>query len=399
MASAGLGLTGLMMSIGARPARSASTARTPLVWVWQFSLDDKPEVLAQRLAQYGLGILMKTHDGLKWMSTYDPTPEAIDGPHQVAALARYFEGYGVPFHAWCVVTGDDPAREAQMAASVLEAGARSLYLDIEPHAGFWQGSPEDARAYAAELRRLCPRDEIVLSIDPRPWNLRDTPMDEMTPYVDALAPQQYWTMFDSEANRRLFAADGFEVPPGGPSPEFLLDISNRLLGRYSLPVYHIGPGDSQSTGDWRRFISASPAGVSLWRYGITNDAILSTLGSHSPVLTLSHATGGAASYIVRPGDSLSAIAEVNGISTAALKDFNQLEDEDYIYAGQRLELPQTSGSLKPISVTASGHTVQPGDTLYSIAAAYDTTIDDLVGLNGLSDPDVLVPGQNLQVAN
>ncbi len=43
------------------------------------------------------------------------------------------------------------------------------------------------------------------------------------------------------------------------------------------------------------------------------------------------------------------------------------------------------------------YTVQPGDTLFSIAAIRGTTVNELVALNDLTDPDLLLPGQVLRV--
>lgn len=44
------------------------------------------------------------------------------------------------------------------------------------------------------------------------------------------------------------------------------------------------------------------------------------------------------------------------------------------------------------------HVVQPGDTLWTIAYRYGTTVEALMNLNGLTDPDRLQPGQRLAVA-
>lgn len=43
------------------------------------------------------------------------------------------------------------------------------------------------------------------------------------------------------------------------------------------------------------------------------------------------------------------------------------------------------------------YTVQPGDTLFSIATAHGTTVDVLLGLNAISDPDAIEAGQYLNV--
>ena len=41
------------------------------------------------------------------------------------------------------------------------------------------------------------------------------------------------------------------------------------------------------------------------------------------------------------------------------------------------------------------YVVKEGDTLSQIAAEYGTTIEDLVELNGIADPDSITPGQVL----
>src|ERR1700674_2595450 len=102
-----------------------------IVWVWQFSADGSLAAIASVLQGTGLGVLVKTHDGVEWMSKYDNAPDAITGGDRVRNVARYFEDRGIPFHAWAVPKGVDPPREAQMAADVLSAGARSLVLDLE----------------------------------------------------------------------------------------------------------------------------------------------------------------------------------------------------------------------------------------------------------------------------
>jgi len=189
--SIALGLGGLLLKSGLDQRRAAAAGLHHLVWVWQFATDGEPNLVGSRLQGLGLGILLKTHDGLQWMSEYDKSPYAVTGPAQVAVLANYFESAGVPFHAWAVVQGVDPVREARMAAEVLAAGARSIFLDLEPHPGFWRGTPADAVAFGQELRRLQPDAQVVLSVDPRPWTFERIPIAEFAAFASAIAPQQY----------------------------------------------------------------------------------------------------------------------------------------------------------------------------------------------------------------
>lgn len=46
---------------------------------------------------------------------------------------------------------------------------------------------------------------------------------------------------------------------------------------------------------------------------------------------------------------------------------------------------------------AGVHVVAPGESLSRIAERYGTTVQELAALNGLADPDSIVPGQRLAV--
>jgi len=169
--------------------------------MWQFSVDGPPEDIAAVAAEHGLGIILKTHKGTDWMAHDDNSPDAVTGPEQVRVLAQYFETRGVPFHAYAVVTGVDPAREAQMAAEVLAAGARSIFLDLEPWQGYWQGTPEDARLFGEELRRLQPDGIVVTVVEPRPWALNKLPLAEFADDRKLIAELYLWTLCRPPSNK------------------------------------------------------------------------------------------------------------------------------------------------------------------------------------------------------
>lgn len=50
------------------------------------------------------------------------------------------------------------------------------------------------------------------------------------------------------------------------------------------------------------------------------------------------------------------------------------------------------------AIPASAVTVQPGDTLSSIAAANGTTVSQLAAANGIANPDLIHVGQNVNVS-
>lgn len=407
-----LGLGGaVVLRGGTTPARAASQDAKHLVWVWQFTTDAEPHLVGAKLLQHGLGIVLKTHDGLQWMSEYDKSPFAISGPAQAKVLANYYETAGVPFHTWNVVHGVNPVREAQMTASILEAGSRSVFLDIEPYAGFWRGTAADAEAYGRELRRLSPNGRVVLSIDARPWIIERLPLKQFAAFADEIAPQQYWRTFNTQANWDRFNQMGYKVPAEGVTPEFLIDVANKVLAPFGLPISHTGQGATPDAGEWDRFLNlATGAGssiVSVWRYGVTAPDVFSLLRDRPPPKP-AVVVAAAGKYLVQPGDSLGLIADNHGVSIEAIVSANSLTDVNYLYVGQELQITGGgSGGGGAISVTQAtapvstgsqrSYTVEAGDTLYGIAGKFGTTPDAIVSASGLSDPDFLSIGQVLKI--
>jgi hypothetical protein len=304
-----------------------------LTWVWRFSTDGPAGEIAATLANQRAGVILKTHDGVDWMSRWDPSPDAVTGPQRVAELAQLFESAGVPFHAWAVVEGRDPIREAQMASEVLTAGARSLTLDLEPWQAFWEGTPETARIFGEELRRLQPSATIITSIDPRPWTLDDIPLAEFAAFSNGLAPTIYWETFDSAPNRAGYAESGYIPPEEKAAPEFFLDASADALRPYGLPIQPVGQGDSDA-GRWARFVDRAAAiglpGVSVWRYGVMGPEVRTLLGHRTPSGQL---------YVVQSGDTLSRIGQLWGVDMMRIASANRLADPNVLFVGQELCIP------------------------------------------------------------
>lgn len=89
--------------------------------------------------------------------------------------------------------------------------------------------------------------------------------------------------------------------------------------------------------------------------------------------------GGAGAYVVRPGETLGAIARRLGVPVGALVQANGLRDPDRIYAGQLLAVPGGA----PAGGLATAHVVRRGETLASIAARYGVDPDRLALANGI----------------
>jgi len=109
-----------------------------------------------------------------------------------------------------------------------------------------------------------------------------------------------------------------------------------------------------------------------------------------------------ATYTVRGGDTLSAIAARRGVTLAALLKTNRLSTRSVIHPGQKLRIPGTAarvGARRPGApkVTTTTYRVRGGDTLSTIAARTKTPLRTLYSMNRLGPRSVIHPGQRLKV--
>jgi murein DD-endopeptidase MepM/ murein hydrolase activator NlpD len=86
-------------------------------------------------------------------------------------------------------------------------------------------------------------------------------------------------------------------------------------------------------------------------------------------------------YKVREGDTLTGIASRFGVSMMTLWWANKITSKDSLHVGQNLVIPPVTGLI---------YTVKAGDTLEGIAAANKVDAADIVAVNSLTDPTLIV---------
>jgi LysM repeat protein len=114
------------------------------------------------------------------------------------------------------------------------------------------------------------------------------------------------------------------------------------------------------------------------------------------------ASSGSGNYTVKPGETLSEIAERHGTSVDRLMQLNDLRSAKDLWAGSRIQVPGASparpaSAAAPLNRNARDHKVQPGETLSEIADRYGISMDRLVSLNGLKEPNDLQSGSTLRL--
>lgn len=102
-----------------------------------------------------------------------------------------------------------------------------------------------------------------------------------------------------------------------------------------------------------------------------------------------------ATYTVKKGDSLYSIANKYNTTVDELKRINNLTSNT-LSIGQLLKLPSDKASDEEKEENTITYTVQKGDSLYSIAKKYNTTIDAIKNLNNLTT-NILSIGQVLLI--
>lgn len=109
----------------------------------------------------------------------------------------------------------------------------------------------------------------------------------------------------------------------------------------------------------------------------------------------------AGSYTVKPGETLSELAERYGVTVERLLKLNGLKDANSLQAGSKLVVPGrgTSGTsaAQPSRSGGGGYTVKQGDTLSELAERFGISVERLKQLNGLKSANDLQAGSQLVV--
>ena len=102
-------------------------------------------------------------------------------------------------------------------------------------------------------------------------------------------------------------------------------------------------------------------------------------------------------YTVEKGDTLWQISINYNTSISEIANLNNIINPNLIYVGEKLTII-TNTNFEKIGATGKRfYTVKSGDTLYDLAIKYNTTVERLVQINKIQNPNLIYVGQRLVI--
>lgn len=131
-------------------------------------------------------------------------------------------------------------------------------------------------------------------------------------------------------------------------------------------------------------------GINSWLYKKDVQILLTNTQNNSTIAN-ANSTNSQSTYTVQSGDTLSGIAAKFGTTYQRLAALNGISNPNYLQVGQVLKVTGQSTSQS----SGRNCTVQPGDTLGSIANILGVSVQYLCQVNGISNPNLIYSGQLL----
>lgn len=199
------------------------------------------------------------------------------------------------------------------------------------------------------------------------------------------------------------------APASAAAPQTAPTSTGLTLPAAPKATYRVAPGDTLSAIAKKFRVSltdlvrtnrlANPHRI--YPGQVLQIAAPATTAGKAPAAPKPSAPAKAATYQVKAGDTLSAIAAKHRTTVGALVRANNLKDPHRIFPGQQLRLDGAAAKApapaKPAPAKAATYRVKAGDTLSGIAARHHMSVGELTRINNISAHAIIVPGQQLKV--
>lgn len=194
---------------------------------------------------------------------------------------------------------------------------------------------------------------------------------------------------------------GFQYSDRGEIPGIYGNVD---LDRFTSSVFLNGANEVTPTKSPDAIRYTVKRGDTLWgiakKFGVTVSAVVNANNIRNPnliyvgeVFIIPHMTSaesfGYTLYTVRRGDTLWGISRNFGTSINSIVTLNGIENPNLIYAGEVFKTPSARSEQTVI------YTVKRGDTLWGISRKFGTTVENLVKLNSVKNPNLIYVGEKL----
>lgn len=123
---------------------------------------------------------------------------------------------------------------------------------------------------------------------------------------------------------------------------------------------------------------------------------LKTITVITLLLVFSTVTLAAEFYTVKTGDTLWKISRKTGTSIENIIKLNNLNNPNNIYVGQKLTISSNSNGNNN-NTNYIRYTVKTGDLLWKIAQKYGVTVQEIINLNNMNSPYYIYIGQTILI--
>ena len=182
-------------------------------------------------------------------------------------------------------------------------------------------------------------------------------------------------------------------------------FNRELANSYPLWVAEYGV-ETPRTGNWSTYegFQYSDNGVIPGINGYTDrdtftESIL--LDATTSVNTPENTSNQISTYTVQAGNTLSQIALMYHTTVGEIAGLNRIQNPNLIYVGEILKIDTTNDFATIIDDKFETnhiiYTIKPGDTLTSIAQRYNVTIQSIITLNDIINPNLIYAGTRLRI--
>lgn len=102
-------------------------------------------------------------------------------------------------------------------------------------------------------------------------------------------------------------------------------------------------------------------------------------------------------YTVRKGNTLWELSKEYNVSIDEIVRLNNIKNPNLIYPGEKLTIITNSNFEHTKALGKDLYTIKAGDTLSELAIIFDTTVENIVRLNNIKNPNLIYVGQRLRM--